>query len=171
MNIVLIGYRGTGKSTVAKLLAERLHWTCVDSDSRIERRTGKTVSEIFALRGEQAFRDQESEVVAELAGQDRLVLALGGGAVLREENRRAIAESGWVIWLQAEPETIQARIEADALGRRPDLTPLGGAEEIVQLLRERSKIYSQCANHQVDTEGKTPDEIANTILSLWESDG
>ena len=90
MNLVLIGYRATGKSETARLLAQRLGWEWVDADAEIEARAGKTIAKIFADDGEQAFRDAESRVVAELAVRDRTVLALGGGAVLREENRRAL---------------------------------------------------------------------------------
>ncbi len=108
MNLVLIGYRGTGKSEVARLLAARLGWPWFDADEQIEAMAGLSIAEIFAAQGEAAFRDVESQVIARLAMQDRSVLALGGGAVMRPENRAAIGRQGQVVWLQATPETILA---------------------------------------------------------------
>ena len=110
MNLVLIGYRGTGKSQVARLLAARLGWPCVDADDRIEQLAGKIDRQIFADDGEPAFRDWESQVVAELAAHDRTVLALGGGAVMRRRTATAIAGRGHVVWLTASPETLWRRI-------------------------------------------------------------
>ena len=96
MNVTLIGYRATGKTTLAKLLAGRLGWDWIDADSEIERRAGKTIAMIFSEDGEPAFRDLEAEVVADLCGRDRLVLAVGGGAPLREASRRAMRRRGRV---------------------------------------------------------------------------
>src|SRR5262245_31375942 len=124
MNLLLIGYRGTGKSTVAHLLAERLGWRSVDSDERIEELAGCSIADIFASQGEGAFRDLESQVVAELAAGDQTVLSLGGGAVLRPENRATLAAAGPMVWLTASPETLWGRIQADpeTAARRPNLT-------------------------------------------------
>src|SRR2546423_6519152 len=96
--IFLIGYRGTGKSSVARELAARLKYDCVDADEVIEREAGKTIAAIFADEGEAAFRDWESKVVAALSRKRQTVVALGGGAVLRDENRRAIRAAGPVVW-------------------------------------------------------------------------
>src|SRR5688572_30506661 len=87
MNLFLIGYRGSGKTTVARALGELLRWPWLDADVELERRAGKSIQQIFADDGEGAFRDLESAVVADLARLDRHVLALGGGAVMRDENR------------------------------------------------------------------------------------
>jgi len=167
MNLVLIGYRATGKSETARALAERLGWDWVDADTEIEARAGKSIAQIFIDDGEQAFRDAESRVVAELAVRDRTVLALGGGAVLREENRRALADRGPVVWLTASPETLWRRIQADpATGsRRPNLTIAGGITEIIATLDARRPIYRQCADVEVDTEERTPAEVADAILA------
>jgi shikimate kinase len=167
MNIVLIGYRGTGKTTVARQLALRLGWDWVDADVEVELRAGKSIAAIFADDGPEAFRDWESTVLAELARRERTVLAAGGGAVLREENRRALAAAGTLVWLQAGPATILHRIAGDAAtaGRRPNLTAAGGEAEIVAMLAERAPIYQRCANVALDTEGKTPSEVALEIMA------
>jgi shikimate kinase len=166
MNLVLIGLRGTGKTTVARLLAERLAWECFDADAEIESRAGKSIAAIFADDGEAAFRDLESRVVADLANRAHVVLALGGGAVMREENRRAIAAQGRVVWLAASPETLLRRIQADraSAARRPNLTSAGGITEITATLDARRAVYGACAHLTVDTEEKTPAQVADAIL-------
>ena len=166
MNVVLIGLRGTGKSTVARLLAERLNWPWFDADVQIERHAGKPIAAIFADDGEAAFRDWESRVVADLAARDRTVLALGGGAVVCAENRAAIAALGRVVWLTASPQTLLKRIEADrsTATRRPNLSAAGGITEIIATLDARRAVYRQCAHLEVDTEGKTPAQVADAIL-------
>jgi shikimate kinase len=113
------------------------------------------------------FRDLESAVVADLCAGDRTVLALGGGAVLREQNRDHLRQAGKVVWLQATPATIRARIAADpaTADRRPPLTRAGGLAEIEDVLARRAPIYQQCADLVVDTEEKTPAEVAAEIVA------
>lgn len=166
-SIFLIGYRGTGKTTVARLLAERLGWDHFDADDEIERRAGKSVAAIFAEEGEPAFRDLEASVVAELCRWRRSVVALGGGAVLNEANRTAIRMAGIVVWLAATADTLAGRLAADETtpSRRPDLTKSGGLTEIETLLATREPIYRACATFEVDTEGKTLAEIVDEILA------
>lgn len=166
MNLVLIGLRGTGKTSVAAVLSGRLGWPSFDADTLIEARAGKSIKQIFAEDGEPAFRDLESQVVAELAARDEAVLALGGGAVVREENRAALAGRGKIAWLTASPETLWQRIEADQLtaSRRPNLSAMGGINEIIDTLDARRAIYRACADLEVDTEGKTPAEVADAIV-------
>jgi len=167
MNLVLIGYRGTGKTTVARLIAERLDWPWFDADDEIESRSGKSIAELFADEGETAFRDWESRVVEVLAQRERCVLALGGGAVMRPANRQAIGRRCTVVWLQASPETLWRRIEDDRTTsvRRPNLTAGGGITEIIATLALRAPVYRQCAQLEVDTEGRTPAEVADAILA------
>jgi shikimate kinase len=166
MNVFLIGYRGSGKTTVAAALAQRLNWPWIDADAELERRAGKTIKQIFSEQGEKAFRDFESAVLADLVKLDRHIVALGGGAILREANRRLIAGCGRVVWLQASPEVLKARIGGDATTaeRRPNLTGQGGLAEIRTLLAERTPLYASCADLTVDAESKSADEIARQII-------
>jgi shikimate kinase len=165
MLIALIGYRGTGKSTVARLVAEPLGWSWRDADVELERRAGRTIADIFATGGEPTFRDLESAVLAELLQLDRTVLALGGGVVLRPENRKALS-AATVVWLAASPETIAARLAADptTASRRPNLTADGGLTEIQSELDRRRGLYRQSAELAVDTELKTPEQVAAEIM-------
>jgi len=171
MLLILIGYRATGKTTLAKLLAERLGCDWIDADVEIERRAGKSIARIFAEDGEPAFRDLEAEVIADLCRRDNLVLAAGGGAPMRRQSRRAMRENGTVIWLVAEPETILARMTGDAssAARRPSLTGRGPLEEIIHLLAAREPIYRRSAHLVVDTGGKTPERLADEILARLDS--
>jgi len=165
--IALIGYRGTGKTTVARLLANSLRWSWIDADVELERRAEKTINEFFAQEGETAFRNLETQVVLDLTQRERIVLALGGGAVLREENRAAIRR-GTVVWLQADAATIFARTSTDPTTpeRRPNLTAVGGLAEIEQLLAAREPLYRDCADFAVATVGITPDQVVDQVVSL-----
>lgn len=168
MSVVLIGYRATGKTTLARHLAERLGWEWVDADVEIEHRAGRTITRIFAESGEPTFRDLEAAVIAELCGRPRLVLAAGGGAPLREESRRTMRQCGQVVWLTATPETILARMGGDATtaDRRPSLTGRPPLEEIVQLLGRREPIYREAVHLIVDTEGKSPEQLTEEVFAL-----
>jgi shikimate kinase len=164
--LTLIGYRATGKTTLARLLAQRLGWDSIDADVEIERRAGKPISRMFAEDGEPAFRDLEAQVIADLCRRERLVLAAGGGAPLRPENRQAMRAAGKVVWLTASPQVILARMGGDATtaGRRPSLTSKGPLDEIVHLLAVREPIYRETADAVVDTEGKPLAELTDVIL-------
>ena len=141
MILSLVGYRATGKTTLARLLAERLGWDWIDADVEIERRAGKPIAQIFAEDGEPAFRDLEAGVIADLCRRDRLVLAAGGGAPLRPESRRAMHEAGKVVWLTARPETILDRMANDATtsARRPNLTDKTPLAEITEVLKRANR--------------------------------
>lgn len=172
MNVVLIGYRGTGKTTVARLLGAQLGLTALDADEELERRAGRTIREIFAEGGEPMFRDLEAAVLADLCGRSGQALAVGGGAVLRPENRDCLRRTGnRVVWLQGQARTLHERINRDATTaeRRPNLTAGGGLEEVERLLALREPLYRECAEFVVDTEGKTPEQVAGEIVSLLSS--
>jgi shikimate kinase len=164
--LTLIGYRATGKTTVARLLAGRLAWEWADSDPEVERRLGAPIQQIFAEYGEPVFRDVEARVIAELCRRDRLVLAVGGGAPLRPETRELLRTRGKVVWLTAGAETIAARMAADptTADRRPRLTGKTTREEIAHLLAVRQSVYREAADVVVDTEGKHPEEVAGEII-------
>ncbi|HEX4128803.1 MAG TPA: shikimate dehydrogenase [Pirellulales bacterium] len=168
LSIVLIGYRGTGKSVVAEHLAERLGWQAIDADAEVERRAGKSIAAIFATSGEQAFRNLESEVIAELVDRQRVVIAAGGGVVLCEENRRALARAGRVVWLRASVATILQRVAADptTAARRPNLSVAGGDAEVRTLLAVREPLYRQCSRLVLDTDDKTPEQVAAESVAL-----
>lgn len=160
--IVLVGFMGTGKSTVARLLAGRLGIGRVDLDEEIEREAGCTIAELFDTKGEAHFRDLESNVLARLMAEDRpLVLATGGGAVLREANREAMLRSGFVAALTALPERIIERVSGD--GARPLLRGDVG-ERVRRLMAERKHAYD-FAHIKIDTTDLKPDEVADRILA------
>ena len=163
MNVVLIGYRGTGKSTVGKAVAARLGWQVVSTDKEIVRRAGVSVPEIVAAHGWNHFRDLESTVCGEVAGQDHLVIDTGGGAILRQQNVDAFRRNGRVIWLTASVETIAARIGRDT--QRPSLTGTKShVEEIREVLNERIPKYQAAADVTIATDGRSIDELVTIIL-------
>jgi shikimate kinase len=165
MVITLIGYRGSGKSTVARPLAERLGWNWVDADTVIEQTAGRTIKEIFAAEGEAGFRERECQVMADLLARQDLVIAAGGGAILNPETRRLVQLAGPVVWLQASLETLHARIRKDVTTaeRRPNLTNQGGLAEIAQVLAVREPLYRECASLSIDTDTTTIPDIVEQI--------
>jgi len=165
--IFLIGYRGCGKSTVGRELADRLGWTFLDADSVLEAVAGQTIAAIFATEGETAFRDRETAVLRELAKKPQHVIATGGGVVLRAENRERLMASGFVAWLDATPELVWPRIQTDPLTaeRRPTLTT-GGFREVVELMAAREPLYRMTAHARFDA-AASPDVTANAILVAW----
>jgi len=161
--LVLIGARAAGKTTVGRLVAERLGWAFEDLDTAIERRAGRTITDIFSLEGEPAFREREAAALAERTSRTRLILATGGGAILRPENRRALRDFGPVVWLRADPKVLAARLEADPRGR-PSLTGADPAAEIAQVLRDREALYRETADIAVATEGRTVEGVVVAVL-------
>ncbi|HOA72460.1 MAG TPA: shikimate kinase [Phycisphaerae bacterium] len=168
MNLVLVGYRGSGKTTVGRALAERLGWPFLDTDQLIEQRMGKTIREIYADRGEPGFRELEAEVVAEAARLDRHVISTGGGVVLREDNVRALRATGQLIYLTAPPEILWHRIYGDAhrhVTRLP-MDPKTGLQQVRNALIERDPIYRQASHWIVDTHGCDIESVLNRVLWL-----
>ena len=168
MNIVLIGYRGTGKSSVGQLLAERSGRTLMSTDAEVVRRAGWSIPEIVTQHGWDHFRDLESEVCRDLAGKDQLIIDTGGGAILRQDNVDHLKAKGIVFWLTAEVATISRRIGGDT--QRPSLTGAKSfIEEIEEVLRERTPTYRAAADHTIATDGKTVVEIADAIQALLQT--
>ena len=165
MNVVLVGYRGTGKSSVARLLADALGLRVISLDAEIVRRAGKSIPEIVQEVGWAGFRDLEEEVVRACAAGDGQVIDCGGGVIEREANMAPLRAAGRVIWLDASPQTIVARIKDDT--QRPSLT--GGksfTEEVEEVLERRRPLYRRIANHVVATDGLRIDEVAARVLAL-----
>ena len=163
--IFLIGARGSGKTTVGRLLAERLSYGWCDVDVLLEERAGKTIRQIFEQEGEAGFREREAALLQEIAGWTDHVVATGGGIVLRPANR-ALLKRGTVIWLTAPAELLWQRMQGDAstAERRPNLGP-GGLVEMKQVVSQRAPLYERCADGKFDTEGRTPAEVAEAILA------
>jgi len=164
--IYLVGPRGAGKSTIGRLLADRLGWHFEDCDAAVERASGLAVAQVFRSAGESAFRDAEHTVLARLAGQPRLVIATGGGAVLRPANRALLRSTGVTIYLTASTEELCDRLATDpAPARRPPLTALPQADEVAQVVEHRDPLYRDVASITVDTTGQTPDAVVDAILA------
>ncbi|MEK7699303.1 MAG: shikimate kinase [Planctomycetota bacterium] len=153
MNIILIGFRGTGKTTIGKILARQLGKGFIDADEYLEKKEGMSIKDIFEKGGEKLFRDIESKVIAELSLLDNKVIATGGGAVLRDENVKMLKKRGIIILLDADANTLHKRIRRDTLTlqRRPNLTTRGGYEEVQYLLEQRRPIYDKVADFVVNT--------------------
>lgn len=167
MVITLIGYRGSGKTTVAERLARRLGCAWIDADAELERREGRSIAEIFASEGEAGFRRRERLLLQELLRQDRLVLSAGGGAILHPETRQELRAAGPVVWLQADVETLARRIAQDPLSaeRRPQLTTLGGQAEIQAVLAAREPLYRETAHLTIETTQLSADEVVDAIAA------
>jgi shikimate kinase len=168
MNIVLIGYRGSGKTSIGKRLASNLWMDFVDTDVLIVERAGTTIRDIFANEGEEGFRRRESEVITEVAARDNHVIAAGGGAILKPENVAALKKAGKVVWLKAKPEVLFSRIQADAAtdANRPNLTSGGGLEEVCQVLEKRTPLYEAAADVALEVTYLTVDDAARRLAEL-----
>jgi len=166
MNISLIGYRGTGKSVVGKIVSERLRMKCIGMDARIIEKAGMSIPEIVENKGWSAFRDMESEVVRELAELDNIIIDTGGGVIERPENIKALKASSYIIWLKASTNTIVSRIQGDT--ERPSLTgEKSFTEEVEEVLDRRTPIYESAAQYDIDTEQLTPEQVADRIIEIW----
>jgi shikimate kinase len=165
MNIVLIGYRGTGKSTVGKMLAARSGYELVSTDAEIVKRAKQSIPEIVAQYGWEYFRDMESAVCRDLGGRDQLVIDTGGGAILRPQNVEMLKRNGKLIWLTATVETISARIGNDT--QRPSLSGTKSfVEEITEVLRDRTPKYQAAADHVIQTDGRSIQQLVEIVLEM-----
>ena len=164
MNVVLIGYRGTGKSTVGKIVAARLGRVLVSTDAEIVKLSGQTIPDIVEQHGWEYFRDLESNVCQELAGRNGLVIDTGGGAILRPRNVELLKETGRLFWLTASVSTITERIGHDT--QRPSLTGVKSfVDEIQDVLRERTPKYQAAADYIIETDERSATQVADEILS------
>lgn len=167
MNIILMGYRGCGKTTVGRNVAGKLQRPFFDTDAMIQKRLGKTIREIVADGGWEAFRVLERSAVDELAGREGCIIALGGGAVLYEQNVKALKRNGFFLWLTADGATIAGRLKNDGVSdaQRPSLSGTDTVAEIEILLREREPVYRLVADRVIDTIGRSVDEVAAEIMT------
>ncbi len=161
-NIILIGPMGAGKTSVGKQLARSLNMTFYDSDHEIEKRTGVNIPTIFEFEGEPGFREREHNVLLELVSLPNIVLATGGGAVLRPENRSALKDHGVVVYLQAPVEMLYKRTARDR--NRPLLQTEDPKGKIKEILAIRDPLYRQTAAFTVDTNGLTVRQVVKKIL-------
>lgn len=166
MNLVLIGYRGTGKSTVAKILATQLGWQAVSTDARIVEQAQKSIPDIVAQYGWDHFRDIETEACSALKERDHLVIDTGGGIILRTKNLDALKPNGLVFWLTATVSTIARRISQGT--QRPSLTgEKTFIEEIHAVLTERTPKYQAAADHVIATDHASPEDVASRIVTTF----
>jgi shikimate kinase len=168
--VLLVGMMGAGKSTVAGLLAVRLGWPLIDTDTLIERKAGTSVAEIFARDGEDVFRAAEAGAIADLeGGQEPLVVSVGGGAVVSEANRKALRAAGTVVWLRARPATLAARVGS---GKSRPLLSRGGLEPraaLAQLAAEREGCYRAAADMVVDVDDASAVQVADLVMTALAS--
>ncbi len=162
-NIILIGFMGSGKTSVGIKLSYRLKRTMIDTDKWIEQKQKMTVSEIFASLGEEEFRRMETQCLKKLLDlADGQIISAGGGLPLREENHQLLRQLGKVVYLKADPETVYERLKSDST--RPLLQVADPKERIKTLLFQREPVYEACADMIVDVSGKSFDEILDSIL-------
>ncbi len=165
MNIYLIGYRCTGKTTVGELLSRKISWPMLDSDVELVKEQKRPISEIVEKEGWNSFRSIEKEVIRKLSRLNHHVIATGGGAVLDPENVGIMRTTGKVIWLKARPETIARRMANDKStgNSRPALTDKGIFDEIEETLNFRNPIYEGAMDFSIDTDGMIIEEICDLI--------
>ena len=170
--LVLIGYRGTGKTSVGARLAEELHCPFVDLDQVLVREAGRSVADIVAQGGWGEFRRLEKELVARYRDAQGLVLATGGGVVLDPDNVAALRENGILIWLTADPAAIQARLSQDQPrdANRPSLTGGDTIREVVEVLEERAPLYQGAAQISIDTTHWSEAQVVKLVLAALKSE-
>lgn len=162
-NIVLMGFMGAGKTTVGKCLAKSMNCELIDTDAQIEKEQGRKISDIFTEDGEQAFRDMETELLKRFVNRtDNLVLSIGGGMPVREENRALLRDIGTVVYLKTSKEEIIRRVSGDS--KRPLLQGGDLEEKVTSLMNAREHIYIETAHREVLTDGKHPEELVKEIM-------
>jgi len=171
MNIVLIGYRCVGKSTVGSRLAACLQMGFVDTDNLIEERHGALINDIVKSRGWGHFRAMEKQIIKEISNQDHLVIAPGGGVVLDPDNIMALRKNSIIIWLKADRQALLKRMDLDpgTYMRRPTLTGKGTLEELDEMISLREPFYERASEIQIDTSMLDVDGVVKRILPIFNS--
>ena len=153
---------GAGKSTIGTYLAQQLKLRFADTDTEIEERTGADIPWIFDVEGEPGFRDREQQVVEEMTLWDDIVLATGGGVVMRPENRQALAARGFVVYLHA---TVDEQVRRTRRGQRRPLLRTGNPEAVLRsLMAIRDPLYREIADHIIETDGCSPRTVAQRLV-------
>jgi shikimate kinase len=167
VNLYLVGYRCTGKSSVGRIVSEALGWVFVDMDNELQAEEGRDVQQIVQDRGWEYFRKWESHLLQRLSRGTRQVIATGGGVVTNPGNISRMQKSGKVVWLHGSPNTIAQRMAADKNtgGQRPPLRGRDSVGEIEDILAERVSLYQQAMHFRVDTDGLSPQEVAERVLA------
>ncbi len=167
-NLVLVGFMGTGKSSLARILAQKTGCPLLDTDAEIEKQCSQPPSEIFREKGEAHFRDLETALLKSLAGKSGLIISTGGGMVIREENRRLLRELGLVVWLHAEEEVVYNRVSRN--NRRPLLQTANPRATMRQLFALREPWYREVAHLQIDTGKMSHGKAVSAVLLAagWE---
>lgn len=168
-NISLIGFMGTGKTSVGKLLSQKLKRESIDTDEMIEKETAMTIGEIFEQEGEAHFRKIEKDLIKRLSGETNKIILCGGGVVLNKENIQNLRKSGKTVLLEAEPEEIYRRIQQDQ--RRPLLKGKMNLNTIKELLGQRQEAYLASGDIVVTTTNKTLEEISDEIIMKLNKEG
>lgn len=162
-NIILIGFMGSGKSSVGRLVASKLGHKFVDTDRLVTNTTGSTIADLFEKKGESYFRDRETEALRSLQGRSNLVVATGGGIITRKENIPLLQELGFVVWLQTNQEVLFERVSRTR--KRPLLMTDNPRETISKLLVQRTPLYVAAAHHQIDTTDLSHEQGAELVIS------
>jgi shikimate kinase len=172
MNIVLIGYRGTGKTAVGIALSKRLERPFYDADTYLEKKLGRTISDMVAGQGWPFFRAREKEVIREIAAKDDCVIATGGGAVMDKDNVAWLRDKGTFVLLKADMDIMIRRIQGDESSpeQRPKLSEGDIYEETESLLRQRMPIYEDVADFSVDTSNLTIDGVVDQIVRYLQAE-
>lgn len=169
MNIVLIGYRGTGKSVVAEVLAVRLGMQCINMDAEIVKRAGMSIPEIVKRYGWSEFRNMETEETRRLARLDNIIIDTGGGIIERFENIEVLQPNSRIFWLKASVDVIVSRIQGGS--ERPALTSgKTFTEEVVEVLEERIPKYQSAAQYEIDTDELTLEQVSDKVIESWKKD-
>lgn len=171
MNIVLIGYRASGKTSVGRRVAELLGYSFYDTDEVVMKSAGKTIRQIVAEGGWPLFREIERNAIAGISVSDRCVVAFGGGAVLDEDNVKCFSENSLFLWLKADVDTVLNRMKEDGKNdeRRPPLSGGSSWEEVTATLRSREEVYRKHANFIVDTGNRSIQEVSEEIRRIVHS--
>jgi shikimate kinase len=172
LNLYLVGYRCTGKSSVGRIVSDALGWVFVDMDDELQAEEGRDVQQIVQDQGWEHFRKSETNLVQRLSRGSKQVIATGGGVVTKPGNVTLMHSSGKVVWLHASPKTIAQRMAADnnTGGQRPPLRGKDSVEEIEDILAERLPLYQQAMHFRVDTDGLSPEEVAELVLAWLETE-